>query len=959
MAVDPARATLPRDEADASPLRCPDPEAEAAMIARIDEARSNGDTIGGVFEVVAHGLPIGLGRYVQWDRRLDAALAAAVMSINIVKGVEFGLGFEQTRRFGSAVHDVIEGRGEGGRWIHRTNNAGGLTGGVTNGEPLVVRGAVKPISTLAKPLPSADLLTGEAVEKAHYERSDISVVPAAGVVGEAMVMLVLADAMLDKFGGDSLAETRDNLERYRERISHPVADSRSADAPDRRRRRGRARAGTTRSDGRRPRRAARQRQERRRAAARPSPRRRVRRPRRVDRASGRPEDPGDLRRGGRGRRSGRWSGRPSRISGAPDPEPAIRRVVATGGGAVVDPRNRWALYRGRLPIWLDGRPEVLAQRLRRSPNVRPLVTGRDPIGAIRSLARERERFYAAGHRLNSASEVGTLVDRVDELAAGTAVGRDGARAGTRSRGAGVRPPPGGHGERAHRPRRGDRGHGGGRRARPCPRAARDPRLGARRLGGRRRGDRRTPGGRRLVDRAGHAPGGRGREAPGGHRGGGATSWPASGRNAANRIVAIGGGALGDAAGFLAATWLRGVPLIHVPTTLVAQIDSSIGGKTGVDLPEGKNLVGAFHQPTAVIIDIAFLRSLPERQRRAALGEAVKMAALGDERLFALLETDGEAIASGDAAAFDSGAVAEVVERAAWAKVVVVTADEREQGDAGRISLNLGHSLGHAVEAAGGFGELLHGEAVAVGLRAAVRIGSELGVTPPDRAARIERLLTDLGLATAPLPYPLDAVLGALATDKKHAGGQSPLGPADGRRLRGPGGRPGRARRARRGRAAGAGRRRLGRPAVTRVLVLQGPNLNLIGTREPEIYGHDSLDDIHAEIAARAEELGLEVEFFQSNHEGALIDRLHGRDFDAAIVNAGGLTHTSVALRDALLGIQRPFWEVHLSDPATREPFRQVNFLRDVAAESIVGQGKRGYLLALESIARHFAEAPGG
>ena len=127
------------------------------MIARIDEARSNGDTVGGVFEVVVHGLPIGLGSYVHWDRRLDAALAAAVMSINIVKGVEFGLGFEQTRRFGSAVHDVIEGRDDDGRWVHRTNNAGGLTGGVTNGEPLVVRGAVKPISTLARPLPSADL----------------------------------------------------------------------------------------------------------------------------------------------------------------------------------------------------------------------------------------------------------------------------------------------------------------------------------------------------------------------------------------------------------------------------------------------------------------------------------------------------------------------------------------------------------------------------------------------------------------------------------------------------------------------------------------------------------------------------------------------------------------------------------------------------------------------------------
>lgn len=141
--------------------------------------------------------------------------------------------------------------------------------------------------------------------------------------------------------------------------------------------------------------------------------------------------------------------------------------------------------------------------------------------------------------------------------------------------------------------------------------------------------------------------------------------------------------------------------------------------------------------------------------------------------------------------------------------------------------------------------------------------------------------------------------------------------------------------------------------MTTVLVLQGPNLNLVGTREPEIYGRDTLEEIHAGIGARAAELGLEVTFFQSNHEGALIDRLHQRDFDVAIVNAGGLTHTSVALRDALLAIQRPFIEVHLSDPAKREAFRQVNFLQDIALESIVGQGARGYRLALEAIAARF------
>ncbi len=146
--------------------------------------------------------------------------------------------------------------------------------------------------------------------------------------------------------------------------------------------------------------------------------------------------------------------------------------------------------------------------------------------------------------------------------------------------------------------------------------------------------------------------------------------------------------------------------------------------------------------------------------------------------------------------------------------------------------------------------------------------------------------------------------------------------------------------------------------MTRVLVLQGPNLNLVGTREPEIYGYESLEEIHRGIAARARELELEIDFFQSNHEGELIDRLHRRDFDVAIVNAGGLTHTSVSLRDALSAVQRPFIEVHLSDPSRREPFRHVNYLHDIALESIVGQGARGYHLALDSIARRMGGARG-
>lgn len=140
----------------------------------------------------------------------------------------------------------------------------------------------------------------------------------------------------------------------------------------------------------------------------------------------------------------------------------------------------------------------------------------------------------------------------------------------------------------------------------------------------------------------------------------------------------------------------------------------------------------------------------------------------------------------------------------------------------------------------------------------------------------------------------------------------------------------------------------------RILVIDGPNLNLVGTREPSIYGSETLAQVHDRVRARAAELGVAVDFFQSNHEGRILDRLHEQDFDGAIVNAGGLTHTSVALRDALLGIARPFVEVHLSDPAAREPFRSVNFLRDIAIASVVGQGPRGYVRGLEAIVDHLA-----
>ncbi len=197
-----------------SEVRCADPDAEAKMIKVIDAAKEAKDTVGGIFEVIAEGLPIGLGSHIHWDKKLDGRIAQALMSIHAVKGVEIGNGFEQTRSFGSKVHDIIEPWAGGGpKWKRRSNQAGGLEGGMTNGQPVVARVAIKPISTLAKPLPSVDFETGEVVQ-AHFERSDVCQVPPGCVVGEAMLALVLADAFLEKFGGDHLDETRRNYDGY-------------------------------------------------------------------------------------------------------------------------------------------------------------------------------------------------------------------------------------------------------------------------------------------------------------------------------------------------------------------------------------------------------------------------------------------------------------------------------------------------------------------------------------------------------------------------------------------------------------------------------------------------------------------------------------------------------------------------------------------------------------------------
>jgi chorismate synthase len=200
-------------ERDEVLLGCVDPDTEARMKEAVDVAYRTGDTIGGVFEVVAHGLPPGLGSHIAWDTRLDGRLAQAIVSIQAVKGVEIGFAEDGASSYGSTVQDTIHYDKEGREFHRGSNRAGGIEGGITNGQDVVVRGLLKPISTLRRPLESVDLPTRESA-LAAYERSDVAVVPAAGVIGEAMVALVLAQAFLEKFGGDSLGETRRNYDGY-------------------------------------------------------------------------------------------------------------------------------------------------------------------------------------------------------------------------------------------------------------------------------------------------------------------------------------------------------------------------------------------------------------------------------------------------------------------------------------------------------------------------------------------------------------------------------------------------------------------------------------------------------------------------------------------------------------------------------------------------------------------------
>ncbi len=415
-------------------------------------------------------------------------------------------------------------------------------------------------------------------------------------------------------------------------------------------------------------------------------------------------------------------------------------------------------------------------------------------------------------------------------------------------------------------------------------------------------------------------------------------WEVLGRIGIGRkdaLVSLGGGAATDVAGFAAATWLRGVSIVHVPTTLLAMVDAAVGGKTGINTDAGKNLVGAFHQPAAVLVDLATLQTLPHNEIAAGMAEVVKAGFIADPVILDLIEADPHA------ALDPSGEVLpELVRRAIVVKAEVVAADEKESEL--REILNYGHTLGHAIERRERY-QWRHGAAVSVGLVFAAELGRLAGRLDDATAERHRSILTSLGLPTSYDADALPQLLESMAGDKK----TSFRGPA----VRGAR-RPGQARSAGRSGPGPAGGRLRGGGHSMSVNVINGPNLGRLGRREPEVYGDTTHDDLVALVEREATELGVKVVVRQSDSEAQLLDWIH-QAADAkepVILNAGGLTHTSIALRDACAELSAPLIEVHISNVYAREEFRHNSYLSPVATGVIVGCGVQGYLLALRYLA---------
>ena len=396
---------------------------------------------------------------------------------------------------------------------------------------------------------------------------------------------------------------------------------------------------------------------------------------------------------------------------------------------------------------------------------------------------------------------------------------------------------------------------------------------------------------------------------------------------AEHLVALGGGVVGDLAGFCAATYQRGLPIVHVPTTLVAQVDSAYGGKTGVDLPQAKNYIGAYHQPAGVLVDPDMLATLPAAELAAGWVEVLKTALIAGGGLW-------ETVAAGG----------EVDERTILAcartKLAVVAADERDAGR--RQVLNLGHTVGHAIETATGYGRYRHGEAVGLGLLAALRLSGQ-----DELRERVRALMLDRGLPVALDGAPVEEVLEAVARDKKRLGASVPfvlvrapgdvefgceVAPAELRaRGNGAGAMSARAP-AHRGHA-----RRQPRPArPPRPAALRHADAGRAAS------GRSKSTRARSDCVAR---------FFHTNHEGEFVERLHSlrgppTQADAILLNPGAWTHYAWALRDALEIAALPAIEIHLSDVQNREPWRRVSVIGDLCFATISGRGPDGYRDAL-------------
>jgi shikimate kinase / 3-dehydroquinate synthase len=417
----------------------------------------------------------------------------------------------------------------------------------------------------------------------------------------------------------------------------------------------------------------------------------------------------------------------------------------------------------------------------------------------------------------------------------------------------------------------------------------------------------------------------------------------AGLDRSSLVVAVGGGALLDTAGFAAATYMRGVRLVNVPTTLLAMVDAAVGGKVGVDDGGVKNSIGSLHHPELVIVDPLLLSTLSARSLRCGMAEIVKAGLLASPLLVELLES---CPLEGRGVPVELGWF---IEQALRIKVAYVAADPEDLGV--RQSLNLGHTFAHAIETTSRY-RVPHGEAVGLGLLAATRLQSQLGGDGFISSDRLVRLLQRFGLPiTLPYQVPRQSLRDAMTSDKKWRGGVSTfvVPASEGAELV-------------RGidpeaavEALLAQDQERSSPAEQtsplRILVLHGPNLNLLGSREPETYGSTTLAEIDAALRHRAEQLSIALDCFQSNLEGELVDAIQEAvgSADAIIINPGGYSHTSVAIRDAIAAVAIPTIEVHLTNPAAREDFRHNAVVASACSGVVSGFGWRSYLTALEAI----------